>query len=103
MKHKLLLLALVVSGALFFAASPSLEDAGAQQPDFAAAIAAQERHTPDLLTRPGIVGTGVGVNPLGDAVIRVYVTTPAVIPPQALLPGRDLVYQNFADVRVERA
>jgi hypothetical protein len=41
-------------------------------PDVRAAIAAQERHTPRLLAVRGVVGTGVGLNPAGRPVVRVF-------------------------------
>lgn len=43
-----------------------------------AAIAAQERHTPALLARPGVVGTGVGIGQGGEAFVVVYTTSSAV-------------------------
>jgi hypothetical protein len=41
-------------------------------PDVRTAIAAQERHTARLLALPGVVGTGVGLNPAGRPVVRVF-------------------------------
>jgi hypothetical protein len=49
-------------------ASPSV--AGAQGLDVA--LAAQERHTAALMRIPGVVGTSVGVNAGGQAVVQVY-------------------------------
>lgn len=75
------LIAIVLAFALF-AASPYL--AAQQPPGLARAIDAQERNNPALLSQPGIVGTGVGVNAQGIPVIRVYVETPGVGAPPNL-------------------
>jgi PKD repeat protein len=76
---------LIVAVALaLFAASQSEYVAAQQPPGLARAIEAQERNTPGLLSAPGIVGTGVGVNAQGVPVIRVYVETPGVPAPPAL-------------------
>jgi hypothetical protein len=74
----------LVAGLLVWQAVPGAGNVDAQQPDLSRAIAAQERHTPGLLNQAGIVGTGVGVNSQGNAVIRVYVQTPTVPAPAAL-------------------
>ena len=47
------------------------------------AIAAQNRHTPRLMSIPGVVGTAVGLNAEGKAVVRVLLSRPDV----AGLPG----------------
>ena len=47
------------------------------------AIAAQNRHTPRLMAIPGVVGTAVGLNADGKAVVRVLLSRPDV----AGLPG----------------
>ena len=44
-----------------------------QRADIAAAIAAQERANPDLMQRPGVIGTAVGVRGDGKATIRIFV------------------------------
>ena len=46
---------------------------GSAQPDVRAALAAQERHNPRLRAIPGVVGTAVGLNQAGKAVVRVFV------------------------------
>ncbi len=75
----------VAVAALALFASSQPENVSAQQPPgLARAIEAQERHTTGLLNSPGIVGTGVGLNPQGVPVIRVYVETPGVPAPPAL-------------------
>jgi hypothetical protein len=87
------LIAAVIALALF-AASPYL--AAQQPPGLARAIDAQQRNNPALLSQPGIVGTGVGVNAQGIPVIRVYVETPGVgappnlenIPVERVVTGR---------------
>ncbi len=45
------------------------------------AIRAQERITAQLMTTPGVVGTGVGLNAAGHPAIRVYTVTPEVAIP----------------------
>ena len=84
MVRKLNVLIVAVVALAWFAASQPEYVAAQQPPGLARAIEAQERHTPGLLGQPGIVGTGVGVNPQGVPVIRVYVATPGVPAPQAL-------------------
>jgi hypothetical protein len=54
----------------------SLNLAGAQGVDVA--IAAQERHTAALMRIPGVVGTSVGVNPAGQAVVQIYLADASV-------------------------
>jgi hypothetical protein len=54
----------------------SLSFAGAQGLDVA--IAAQERHTPALMRIPGVVGTSVGVNAAGQAVVQIYLVDGSV-------------------------
>ena len=54
----------------------SMSFAGAQ--GIAAAIAAQERHTAALMRIPGVVGTSVGVNASGQAVVQVYLMDASV-------------------------
>jgi len=51
-------------------------------PRIAAAIAVQERHTPDLMGRSGVVGTAVGLSASGDIVVKVY--TEDALPGKAL-------------------
>jgi hypothetical protein len=58
------------------APQPSLSLAGAQGVDVA--IAAQERHTAALMRIPGVVGTSVGVNAAGQAVVQVYLADASV-------------------------
>jgi hypothetical protein len=41
-------------------------------PGFEAALQAQERHTARLMTMPGVVGTAVGLNRAGRAVVKVF-------------------------------
>jgi hypothetical protein len=84
MVRRLNVLIFAVIALAWFAASQPEYVAAQQPPGLARAIEAQERHTPGLLGQSGIVGTGVGVNPQGVPVIRVYVVTPGVPAPQAL-------------------
>jgi Putative Ig domain/Fibronectin type III domain len=60
---------------------------GGSPPGLAVAIAVQERHADRLLDTPGIVGTGVGLNPAGRPVIRVYTERPDVANVPAALEG----------------
>ncbi|MDX1661429.1 MAG: PKD domain-containing protein, partial [Gemmatimonadota bacterium] len=48
-----------------------------QGPDIAAAIRAQEKFTPALLARSGVVGTAVGLAADGSASVRLYLATPS--------------------------
>jgi len=48
------------------------------QPDVRAALAAQKQHNPRLRAIPGVVGTAVGLNPAGKAVIRVFTASAGV-------------------------
>lgn len=59
----------------------------AVQSDIARAIAVQERFTPALMRTPGVLGTAVGLNADGRAVIRVFVESPASAVPPGLLDG----------------
>jgi hypothetical protein len=61
-----------------FSPTPSQQAGRAGPPDIAAAIAAQERHTPALMRIPGVVGTAVGLNPAGQAVVRALLTRPDI-------------------------
>ncbi len=45
---------------------------------FEAALALQEEVTDDWLSREGVVGTAIGVDGSGQAVLKVYLTAPAV-------------------------
>ena len=47
-------------------------------PGFEAALLAQERHTPRLMATPGVVGTAVGLNPAGKAVVKVFTEKPDI-------------------------
>jgi hypothetical protein len=63
------------------------------------AIAAQQRHTPALLNIQGIVGSGVGLDAAGDAVVRIFVAAPGLtnlpadldgVPVEVVVTGRFL-------------
>ncbi len=81
-----LALAALVAAALVSASAggPSAGPPSGSPPGLDAAIAAQERHTDELLEHPGVVGTGVGLNPAGRPVVRIYVEAP---PAAADLPN----------------
>ncbi len=51
---------------------------GGSPPGLDKAIAAKERHAQRLLDTPGIAGIGVGLNPAGKPVIRIYKEKPDV-------------------------
>jgi hypothetical protein len=59
---------------------PQLQSASPNsgQPDIRAALVAQERHNPQLRAIRGVVGTAVGLNPAGQAVVRVFTATAGV-------------------------
>jgi hypothetical protein len=69
---------LVALVAVAFAASSSGQPGGptgppgGSPPGLDNALAAKERHAQRLLDKPGIAGIGVGVNPAGKAIIRIY-------------------------------
>lgn len=51
-----------------------LQSNAPSQSGIAAAIAAQERHTPALLRIPGVLGTAVGLLPDGRAAVRIFLS-----------------------------
>jgi hypothetical protein len=57
---------------------PQLQSATTGQPDIRAALAAQERHSPRLRGIPGVVGTAVGLNAGGQAVVKVFTASAGV-------------------------
>ena len=61
--------------------APQLQNAATPSmgpPGFAAALLAQERNTPRLMAMPGVVGTAVGLNPAGRAVVKVFTEKPEI-------------------------
>ncbi len=71
--------------------------------EIAAAIAAQQRHTAQLLKIPGVVGTAVGLLPSGHAAVRVFLASPGVggvptaldgVPVAAQVTGRFDTFSN---------
>jgi hypothetical protein len=54
---------------------PSASQFSTGRPDIRAALAAQERHNPQLRAIRGVVGTAVGLNPAGQAVVKVFTAT----------------------------
>ena len=71
-RSKLALLAALVAD-LFTHGVPAL-DRTPSQLSLDAAFAAQAQVTSEWLSRPGVVGTAVGIGPSGQAVVKVYVT-----------------------------
>jgi len=55
--------------------------------DFAAAMAVQERHNPDLLSIPGVAGTALTTGPGGRPVIKVFLAHGGVLGLPATLDG----------------
>ena len=94
-------LATLVAVALASASSgqpavPAAGPPGGSPPGLDKAIAAKERHARRLLDKPGIAGIGVGLNPAGKPVIRIYKETSDVaevpeslddVPVQAVTTG----------------
>lgn len=75
------------------ASGPGLEQAGAlapataARPDIAAAIAVQDRATPGLLKRSGVIGTGTGLDAQGRPLVVVYTERRVVAGVPAELEG----------------
>jgi len=63
---------------------------GASPPGLDKAIAAKERHAQRLLGQPGIAGIGVGLNPAGKPVIKIYKEKPDVADVPDSLDGIDV-------------
>ncbi len=61
--------------------------------DVAAAVAAQERHNPELLKIPGVVGTAVGLLPNGHAAVRIFLTAAGVSRLPSTLDGVPVLVQ----------
>jgi hypothetical protein len=51
---------------------------GAEPPGLEVAKAAQERHTDNLLQIPGVVGTAIGMDEKGDAVVDIFAEHPGI-------------------------
>jgi hypothetical protein len=88
-------------GSILGPAALSSAAGGAQGVDVA--IAAQERHTAALMRIPGVVGTSVGVNPAGQAVVQVYLVDASVnglpdaldgVPVRRLVTGRLMAWSD---------
>ena len=70
--------------------APSLNQQSAgpgNQPDIGAAIAAQRRHTPGLMRIAGVVGTAVGLDSSGQAVVRVFLSRSGIAGLPAAVDG----------------
>lgn len=81
--------------------SASLSAAGAQ--GLEAALSAQQRHTAALMRIPGVVGTSVGVNAGGEAVVQIYLIDATVtglpdvldgVPVRRQVTGRLVAYSD---------
>jgi hypothetical protein len=73
-------MALALSFGFLLALLPAMAVAG-DGDEIGRAIRVQERITAQLMATPGVVGTGVGLNPAGHPAIRVYTVTPEVAIP----------------------
>jgi len=62
---------------LLYAGGPGPWDYSAAS--FEAALTLQEQVTPAWLSRDGVVGTAIGVDGMGHAVLKVYLTTPGIV------------------------
>ncbi len=67
-----------VNMAVVLMGSPAHAQPAFDPPGLDIAIAAQERHTVDLLEIQGVVGTGIGVGADGGAVVKIYTETVGV-------------------------
>jgi hypothetical protein len=67
-------------------------------PGLAKAIAAQERHNPQLMTTPGVVGTAVGLGGGGAPVVMVFVERPGVRHIPFFLDGVPVVVQATGEL-----
>lgn len=85
------------------AGTSQLASLSARGADVRAAIAAQERHTPALKQRHGVIGTGVGLDANGQAVVHVFVLDNGVagipafvdnVPVQVRVTGRIMALSN---------
>lgn len=64
---------------------------GVTSNSFDQALALQADVTEDWLARDGVVGTAIGFNPRGEAVLKVYLTSPGIVTFPTLLQGIDVV------------
>ena len=68
----------VLVGAAFAASSAGQGPPGGSPPGLDKAIAAKQKHADRLLDKPGVAGIGVGLNPAGKPIIRIYKEKPDV-------------------------
>jgi hypothetical protein len=88
--RSLLVAALAADLALYASdRGPYEYDAGS----FRAALLAQERVTDDWLALDGVVGTGIGVDGMGNAVLQVYLTAAGAAALPQLIGGVEVVPQ----------
>lgn len=73
--------AVALSFSFLFALLPAMAFAQGSD-DIGRAVRAQDRISAQLMATPGVVGTGVGLNPAGNPTIRVYTVTPDVAIPR---------------------
>src|SRR5687768_8927738 len=87
MKRYRWVLSCVLAVALVFGPAASGSAALGASSKLSQAIAAQERHTPRLLTTPGVVGTGVGLDAHGSPQIVVLTKSAGVTGVPSSLDG----------------
>ncbi len=73
--------------------SPAYADPPFAPPGLARAMAAQERHTDNLLRIQGVVGTAVGLGAGGQPVVKIYTEAPGVPGLPRSLDGVPVVVQ----------
>ena len=73
---RVMLVLALVADLFLYAGSPGPFDYSTAS--FAAAVSLQEQVTPDWLDRDGVVGTAIGVDGSGNAVLKVYLTSPGI-------------------------
>lgn len=66
---------------------PGFARGGTQGPDLSAALAAQERHSDQLLAQPDVVGTAVGYGTDGRSVVKLYTARQGVAALPTTLDG----------------
>jgi hypothetical protein len=80
LRSRVLLVAALMADLMLYASDPGLPEYDAET--LRSALAAQERVTAEWLALEGVVGTSIGIDALGNAVLQVYLTAAgaAVLP-----------------------
>jgi hypothetical protein len=77
---------------------PTFARGGTQGPDLSAALAAQERHSDQLLAQPNVVGTAVGYGANGRPVVKVYTARQSVAGVPTTLDGVPVEIQVTGEI-----